>query len=501
MTLRERYGAFLGIVREIHDLDMADMVLSWDQQTYMPEKGADARASQLATLAGVRHDRLTGDAMAETLAGLDESEGGGLDEDGRVNVREIRRIHERERKIPADLVREIARVQSLAQQAWVKARAEDDWSAFSPWLKKILNLKLQTADAVGWKESRLDALIDEFEPGATAAGIERVFENLKKEYIPFVRRLLDAAAAASPPAESKPFPVSAQEAFCRSLLDLIRFDSKAGRLDVSAHPFTAGNGNDVRLTTRYDERRPEMAIFGVLHEGGHGLYEQGFDPAHEGTPRAQSVSLGIHESQSRTWENMVGRSRPFWDHAFPLLRKAFPEGTAGMSPEEWYRRINRVEASCIRVEADEVTYNLHIILRFELEKAMTEGRAPVDELPRLWNAKMEEYLGITPPDDAHGALQDIHWAMGAIGYFPTYTLGNIYAAQFFRAARRAIPDLEERMAAGDLEPLREWQRREIHGRGQTYSAERLVETVTGEPLDARYLMEYLNGKYGELYGV
>lgn len=501
MTVRERYKVFLGLVKEIHDLEMADMILSWDQQTYMPEKGANARASQLGTLAGLGHNILTGDRMADLLAGLDESEKGGLDEDARVNVREIRRLHKRSRNVPTDLVKELTSVQALSQSAWIDARQQSDYSAFSPWLKKILGLKLQVADAVGYGKSRYDALVDEFEPGATAAWIAEIFNELKKDYIPFVHKVLEAGRRMHGERKERIFPIGEQRAFSRTLLGLMNFDMKAGRLDVSAHPFTSGNCSDVRLTTRYDEKNVRMSIFGTMHEGGHGLYEQGLDPKHEGTPRATSASLGIHESQSRMWENMIGRSRAFWGHALPLLKTASPRAAADLELDDWYRDVNRVEASLIRVEADEVTYNLHIILRFEIEREMIENGLPVEDIPEIWNSKMKEYLGITPPDAAQGVLQDIHWAMGAIGYFPTYALGNIYAAQFYHKIRQEIPDLDDQVGRCELRPLLDWLRKEIHLRGQTYRATDLVRIVTGESLSSRYLMRYLEEKYGELYGL
>ncbi|MFH1679971.1 MAG: carboxypeptidase M32, partial [Candidatus Eisenbacteria bacterium] len=314
MTTDKRYEAFLSLVKEIYDLERAEELLAWDQQVFMPPKGAEPRASQLATLAGIRHDRLVSDRMAELLAGLDESEKGGLGPDARVNVREIRRVHDRERKVPTDLVKELAKLQSLGQEAWVRARKESDFPSFAPWLEKILAVKVQIADAIGYGESRYDAFLDEFEPGATAGEIARVFEGLKKTLVPFVQRVLDASRGRSPEPIRGTYPIPEQEKLARRLAKMIGYDLEAGRIDRSAHPFTMGNLRDVRFTNRYDENDLTVGIFGALHEGGHALYQQGFDPAHEGTPRAAWVSLGIHESQSRMWENLVGRSRAFWEH-------------------------------------------------------------------------------------------------------------------------------------------------------------------------------------------
>ncbi len=499
MNIKERYEAFLALTREIHALELADGWLSWDQQTQMPPKGTKARSLQLSTISGLRHKILTGDEMKghlDTLSGTDSELGG----DGVVNVREMRRQHERASLVPNDLVREISRVQSLAMEAWTGAREESDFGLFAPWLKEMLGLKRQEADAVGHGDCRYDALHDEYEQGSSAGRITKIFSELRKELVPLVQELVDSPAAAEKKPVSGEFPQAAQREFGGRLLTAIGFDWAAGRVDISAHPFCSGNLNDVRLTTRYDETDLTQAIFGLLHEGGHGLYEQGFEQKFEGTPRAQSVSLGIHESQSRMWENLVGRSRPFWEFALPIMKEHFP-GMGGLDLDDWHTAVNRVERSMIRVESDEVTYNLHIILRFELEMELIEGRLSVDDLPGAWNEKMQEFLGVTPANDAEGVLQDIHWAYGIFGYFPTYTLGNLYASQFFHAAQIAIPGLEDHFRKGDFAPLLEWLRENIHRRGQSLRPDELVKEVTGEDLNARYQVAYLKTKYRSLYGL
>ena len=501
MTVAEQYEQFLALGREIHDLERAEELLSWDQQTIMPPKGADARASQLSTLAGIRHGLLTGEKMTRLIEGLDESESGGLDENGRVNVREVRRVYDRERKVPARLVKELTKMQALSQQAWVESRKNADFPSFAPWLEKILALRIEIGDAVGWEGSRYDAFLDEFEPGATAANIAGVFDGLKADLVPFAQQVLEAGKRSGPKPFDIRFPVAGQEKFVLRMVEAVGFDMDAGRLDVSAHPFTSGTVHDVRLTTRYDENDLVTALMGSLHEAGHGMYEQGLDPVHEGTPRATMVSLGIHESQSRMWENMVGRSLPFCQFAYPILREHFPVETENLTPGEWHRGLNRVEASLIRVEADEVTYNLHILLRFEIEKDLAEKNISVGDLPEIWNGKIREYLGITPPDDGVGVLQDIHWSMGLLGYFPTYALGNLYAAQFYRKAKAVLPGLEDGYGKGEFASLLEWLRKEIHRRGQTYRAADLVKVVTGEDLNAGYLIEYLREKYTALYNL
>ncbi len=497
MNSSERYDAFLDITRQIHALELAAEFLSWDQQTGMPPKGAPARALQLSTVEGIRHAVLTGDELGEHLEAL--GNGVSLDGDAAVNVREMERLRRRALCIPNALVREISKVQSLAMEAWIRARSDSDFGAFAPWLGEMLDLKRQEADEVGYDECRYDALHDEYEPGSTARRLKVLFRTLRDELVPLVAELADSPAAAKRKGVVGDFAVDRQKAFAVNLLTTIGFDWDAGRVDVSAHPFCSGNLHDVRLTTRYDENDITRALFGLLHEGGHGLYEQGFDPAFEGTPRARAVSLGIHESQSRMWENLVGRSRPFWEFALPLLHEAFPF-TSSVGLDDWYAAINRVERSMIRVEADEVTYNLHIILRFELEMELIEDRLSVADLPAAWNDRMKSFLGVVPANDAEGVLQDIHWAHGIFGYFPTYALGNLYASQFFHAARNDIPGMDEAIRKGNFAPLLGWLREKIHTRGRTLWPEDLVKDVTGEALNADYQLDYLKEKFRSLYG-
>jgi carboxypeptidase Taq len=358
------------------------------------------------------------------------------------------------------------------------------------------------ADLIGFDNERYDALMDEFEPGAKTAEIAKLFGSLAKPLASLIREI---TAAPNQPDESivhRRFPAEAQKAFARKLAEAIGFDFERGRLDVSAHPFCTGMApGDVRLTTRYNENHFNSAIFGVLHEAGHGVYEQGLDPEHQYTPISHSVSLGIHESQSLTWENLVGRSRPFWERFYPDCQAAFPEALNGVSLDEFMGAINIVKPSMIRVEADEATYNLHIILRFDLERALVEDSLAVDNLPGAWNAKMEELLGIRPKNDAEGCLQDIHWSVGAIGYFPTYALGKLYGAQFFAAARKAIPDLDDRIRGGDFHTLLDWLRTNIYRQGMRYRAGELVREVTGAPLSPEPFMSYLRGKYAPIYGL
>jgi carboxypeptidase Taq len=493
------YQKFIHRVKEVQTATSIEGLLEWDQETNLPARGAETRAAQLAFVAGVGHERLIDKKFGRLLEKVEQE--ANSDPVVVTNVREIRRVYDRKVKLPVELVQEIARTIALAKEAWVKARKDSDFPHFAPHLEKLLNLKRQVAEKVGYDSEPFDALLDEFEPGARAADVQRAFDAVKAELVPLVQALQTAPRRPNIALLERACPQPQQAAFGRRVAEAMGFDFQAGRLDVTTHPFCSGlSPHDVRLTTRYDERYLPMSLFGIMHEAGHGLYEQGLDPAHVFTPMGQSVSLGIHESQSRMWENFVGRSRSFWVHYFPQLQAEFPT-LADAALDDWYFAINAVRPSFIRVEADEVTYSLHIMLRFDLERQMIAGKIKVSDIPAAWNAGMQQLLGITPPNDAQGCLQDIHWSMGIFGYFPTYALGNLYAAQFFEAAQRALPDLEGQLARGELKPLREWLHANIHRHGQRYRVAELVQVVTGRPLSHAPFINYLNGKFRPLYGV
>ena len=494
------YDEFIKLVKELQTSQAIEALLDWDQETHMPKRAAEDRADQIALIAGLSHEKLTADELGEMLAQLERS-GAGDDPAAATNVREVRRDHDRAVKLPKSLVQEIARTTTLAKDAWAQARTESNFPIFAPHLEKLLDLKRQVADLIGWTTEPYDALMDEFEPGAKAAEVEEVFGRVKAELVPLVAAIKDAPRQPDASIRRRECPRQQQAAFNRRIAEAMGLDLQAGRIDVSTHPFcTSMSPRDVRITTRYDEHYMPMSLFGVMHETGHALYEQGFDPAQTGTPMALSVSLGIHESQSRLWENQVGRSQAFWQHFYPSLKEAFPS-LADVSLDDWHFTINTVEPSLIRVEADEVTYGLHIMLRFELERKMIRGEIAVKDIPAAWNAGMEELLGITPPDDARGCLQDIHWSLGILGYFPTYALGNLYAAQFFDAARLALPNLETQIARGELLPLREWLRENIHRHGKRYRAGELVKVVSGRELSPQPFVDYLQAKFKPLYGL
>jgi carboxypeptidase Taq len=424
--------------------------------------------------------------------------------DAAANVRELRRAYDRATKIPQSLVEELARVTTAAQQAWEQAKKQNDFPAFRPHLEKVVGLKRQEADAVGYKGHRYDALIEEYEPGTTVAELKELFAGLTRDLVPLIRKVADSPKKPDRSVLSREFPVERQKMFAEAAAAAFGFDFAAGRLDTTAHPFCSGFGpGDCRITTRYNPRFFGESFFGVLHETGHALYEQNLPAEHFGTPLGSACSFGIHESQSRLWENQVGRGRPFWDHFFPRLVQSFPGALDGVTPEAWYFAVNDVRPSLIRVEADEATYNLHIALRFELELALLSGDLKVGDLPGAWNERFRALLGLEVPDDARGCLQDIHWSFGGIGYFPTYTLGNLYAAQFMAAAKRELvaEAAEEDFRRGQFARLRGWLTEHIHRHGQRFRAGELCRRATGAPLSPESFRAYLNEKYGRLYGV
>lgn len=495
----------------IADLDAASAVLGWDQETYMPAGAIEARAAQLTTLARLSHEALVDEEVGRLLdAGAAEIDGAGYDSEEASLVRVTRRDRDRAVKIPADLVARIARATSLGQQAWQKARAASSFSAFAPHLEDIVELSREKADALGYDRHICDPLLEEYEPGMTTAQLEAVFTDLREQLVPIVGALSSSNGDApdqhapdqqTPAPLHRHFDAQAQWDFGVAIMEDFGFDFEHGRQDRSTHPFTtAFDAADVRITTRIDEDFLPAGLFGTLHECGHGLYEQGVAEQLARTPLAGGASLGVHESQSRLWEILVGRSRSFWNHYFEPLCGAFPGVLDDVSLAEFYAAINAVCPSLIRVEADEVTYNLHIMLRFELENDLLEQRLQVADLPEAWNASMKEYLGIEPDNDADGVLQDIHWSMGAIGYFPTYTLGNLMSAQIFARAGEAIPDIKERMGAGEFGALLEWLRDNIYQHGRKFTANELLERMGCGELSADAWLSYVRAKYSELSG-
>ncbi len=494
------------IDEEIQILSHSAALLGWDQETYMPGGAITERARQLSTLSGIVHDRLTDRKTGELLesAGVDESNLSGdpsLKEKDRLFLRRFAREYYRETKIPRKLVTEFSEAASISQAKWVEAKEKSDFSLFAPHLRKILDLTREKAEYIGYRDNPYDALLDEYEPFATTDTVRKIFGRIK----PDLKKLIHGIVSSKQVDESfllKEYSVDKQEAFGREVLKDLGFDFNRGRLDVSAHPFTTSPGSDdIRITTRYQKNFFKTGIFGIIHECGHALYEQGFDGSIKTSVLGQGTSLGIHESQSRTWENMIGRSMPFWKYYFPRLREIFPDQLKDVSLSGFYKGINRVEPSMIRVEADEVTYTLHIILRFELELDLVSGKLKVGDLPEAWNSMMKELLGILPKNDAEGVLQDVHWSFGAIGYFPTYALGNLYGAQFFTAMKKDLEDTDSLLERGEFGPVLNWLRTNIHKHGSIYTAEELCRNVTGEPLNPSYFMQYLEDKYNGIYNI
>ncbi len=499
--LNPAYAELRSSLEEMGHINSALALLQWDQEVLMPEKGGEQRAKTIGYLSKLSHEALLGLNKKKALSQLARSLDGKSDAGQAAVVREALRAYTRENKLPTAFVQELSEFSSRSHTAWIKARQASDFAAFLPYLKKMVALKQQEAEYVGYTDSPYDALLDAYEPDLTSKYVSVVLGELRDFLTGFVKKL--QAAKNQPPSSTTfkgQFHLAAQQEFNTKLAQDIGFDFGAGRIDVSTHPFTTNfHPQDVRITTRYDETDVFSSIGSTIHEVGHALYEQGIPTEHFGTPLGEAISLGIHESQSRIWENNIGKSLSFWKHVYPKLQKAFPRPFGRIPLETFYQTLNRVTPSYIRTESDEVTYNLHIILRFEIEKDLIEGRLKVKDLPEAWNAKMKEYLGVIVPNDRLGVLQDVHWAGGSIGYFPTYALGNVYAAQFYASARKHLPELERDLAKGNFTPLREWLRKEIHAHGKFYTAESLVRRVTGEPLQTKYFIEYLTQKYTEIY--
>ncbi len=484
-------------------LASVESLLNWDERTKMPPTAGEYRAEQIEFLTGLIHQRNTDPRVGEWLAELTDSAlAKDAHSDAGTTIREIKRGYEKQIKLPQKLVEELAKLSVLGQQKWVEARKANDFDSFRPLLQQIVKLKREQAEAIGYEDCIYDALLDDYEPGEKTANVTRVLAELREALVPLVAAIKDSGVEPKHEILTRSYPTDVQERFGKEAAAKIGFDFERGRLDVTAHPFCTEMGpNDCRITTRYDEHHFPGAFFGTLHEAGHGLYQLGLRTEQFGLPPGTYTSLGIHESQSRMWENMVGRSRWFWQHFFKPARQAFPSALSDVSLDDFYFAVNGVRPSLIRVEADEATYNLHIIIRFELEQALISEDLAVADLPGAWNDKYREYLGIEPPNHADGVLQDVHWSAALFGYFATYSLGNLYAGQFFEQANQDLGNLDEQFARGKFSPLREWLREKIHAPGQCYSAAELAERVTAKPLSHEGLIRHLENKLYPLYGI
>ena len=477
--------------------------IGWDEQTQLPDAATGLRADQSSLIAEISHERRTDPKLGDLIAAAEEAAKDLPDEsDAATTARDARRDYDRATKLPADLVAEMARAEVEGHHAWVAARKANDYASFEPHLATTIRLKRREAECVGYKADLYDALLDDYEPGETTAGVRRVFDGFKGDLIQLVGAIADSGKRPTNVLRGD-FPVAAQHALSRQVAAAIGFDFDAGRLDVAVHPFCTGLGpGDTRMTTRFDDDGIGNSFFSTLHETGHALYEQGLPKAqYFGSGCAQSISLGIHESQSRMWENLVGRSRAFWQHFWPTTQKTFKSALWDVSLDEFLFAVNDVRPSFIRTESDEATYNLHVLLRFELEQALLGGDLATRDLPDAWDERMRSYLGVVPPEPSQGCLQDVHWSAGLMGYFPTYTLGNLYAAQFFEAARWELGDLDAMFARGEFAPLLGWLREKIHRVGRRKTARQLVKDVTGQDLNPAPLLSHLKRKAGEFYGV
>ena len=505
MSPHDAYAELIRRAKELGVLNSCAAVLGWDQQTNMPPRGAGLRGEQMAFLAALSHQKFTDPKVGELLSAIEGSElVADPEADAAANVRELRRGYDRATKVPQKLVEELARVTTQAQQAWEQAKKGNDFPTFQPWLEKVVTLKREEAHAVGFQDHPYNALIEEYEPGTTVAILKDLFAGLTAELVPLIQKIVASPRKPDRGLLERDFPIERQKVFAESAAVAFGFDFSAGRLDVTSHPFCSGFGpGDCRITTRYNPRFFSEAFFGVLHETGHALYEQNLPADQFGTPLGSACSFGIHESQSRLWENQVGRGRPFWEHFFPRLQQTFPTALRGVSLDDFHFAINDVRPSLIRVEADEATYNLHIALRFELELALLTGDLMVADLPAAWNERFQLLFGLAVPNNSQGCLQDIHWSFGGIGYFPTYTLGNLYAAQLMVAIRRdlGIEATDERFRRGDFSSLKEWLNQNIHRHGQRFRAGELCRRATGSLLSATSFLAYLNEKYGQLYSL
>lgn len=486
------YTQLLQLASEIAVLESLNAAVGWDQETYMPDAALDWRAKQQSWLSGRQHALFT---SRKFLSLLDKAESEPADTDGvRANLREWRRQTDRATKLPRRLVEQCSEASSNAKAAWVQARKAGDFKAFAPHLDRLLKLTLKKAERWGWTSEPYDALLDEFEPGARAADIAAQFDVLGPELSGIARQAVERSKSVPADLLEGDCPIEKQQILNREIAEAVGFDFNAGRIDTTAHPFCTRLGpRDIRLTTRYDVRDFTSSLFGVLHEAGHGMYEQGMVAEDYGLPSGSAVSLGIHESQSRLWENHVGRSRPFWEKWFPRAAELFPH-LRPIGLERFLRAIHRAEFSFIRVEADEATYDLHILLRFQIERRLLSGGLKVKDVPEAWNEAFRALFGLTPPDAARGCLQDIHWSMGALGYFPTYSLGNLNAAQLFNAASQQ-PAIAESLARAEYGPLLGWLRENVHRHGSTYPSGELMQRATGQPTQASHHLAHLRRRF------
>jgi carboxypeptidase Taq len=502
MDMESKIAELKTALGEVMDLVKVGLLLEWDQQTYMPPGGAEDRSFHMATIGGLVHQKLTSDRVGELLEELKPfSDQLDPDSDDARLIRVTADIFNREVKVPNKWVREFVHVVTLAHQDWEQAREKSKFDLFRPALEKIVDLRREYVSFFAPYEHVYDPLLDEFEPGMKTAEVQAIFDSLRPQQVELIRALKDRPQV-DDSFLHQPYDPQKQWDFGVQVITDLGYDWNHGRQDKAVHPFTTNFGiGDVRITTRILPNYIGSAFFSTVHECGHALYWMGVDPSLSRTPLAEGASMALHESQSRMFENLVGRSYPFWKHYYPRLQELFPSQLQNVSLENFYKGINKVDPSFIRVEADEATYNLHIMLRMELEIALMEGTLQAGDLPEAWNSRMQDYLGLIPPDDAQGVLQDVHWSSGYIGYFPTYALGNLISLQLWEAIHEDLPDLEEQIRRGEFASLLAWLREKIHRYGKKFQPQELVQRVTGSKIDPGAYMRYLNSKYGQIYGL
>jgi len=498
--MSEKLKRLKSLLAEVTDLENIESLLSWDQQTYMPAGGAEARGHQLATTSSLTHEKFTGDEIGYLLDDLEkEFEGGDTESDEICLLEVVRHKYDRETRIPPEFVTESAIVNSKAYVAWVKAKNESNFSIFRPHLEKVVDLKQRYVTFFPPSDHPYDVLLDEFERGMKTTEVKAIFNAIRPKQVELVH-----AISEKPEVDDNFLHVVYENekmwGFSEEIATKFGYDWERGRQDLAPHPFTTHFSiNDVRVTNRFEPEAPPNLLFSAMHEVGHALYELGINQAYERTPLAGGASLSIHESQSRMWENLVGRSLPFWEYFYPRFQELFPSQLENVDVQTFYKGINKVKPSLIRVDADEATYNLHIMLRLELEIALLEGTVEVKDLPDIWNTKMGEYLGVTPPNDRLGVLQDVHWSYGDIGYFSTYALGNLISVQLWEKISEEIPNLEDQFRKGEFGALLDWLREKIHAHGKKYKPQELVQMVTGSKIDPAPYMRYLSKKFGAIY--
>jgi carboxypeptidase Taq len=499
-TMSEKLEQLKEKLGEVADITRAASVLSWDQQVNMPPGGNEARGRQMATLNKIAQEKFITDEVGRLVEDL-KQEVDGADTDEAALVRVTARNYDKARRVPPSFIAERELVTARAFEAWMEARRKSDFSIFQPHLENVLELIHKYISFFPPADHPYDTLLDDFEPGMKTADVKAIFDDLRPKQVKLIKAITSAKQVKDDFLYRKYNEKKLMD-FGVDVVTTFGYDWSRGRQDKAPHPFqTTFSLNDVRITTRFEDDNPLAMLFSTMHEAGHAMYEQGIEPSYERTPLAGGTSLAVHESQSRMWENLVGRSFPFWEHFYPALKKRFPSQLEGVSLKAFYKAINKVQPSLIRVNADEATYNLHIMLRLELEIALVEGKVAIKDLPEIWNTKMQEYLGITPPDDAMGVLQDIHWSYGAIGYFSTYALGNLISAQIWEKINKDIPSLDDQIRKGNFNELLDWLRTNVHRYGQKYQPQRLVEMVTGSKIQPEPYMRYLTKKYSEIYGL